>query len=331
MNINVRLIAALAINAVFILSTALPAEAFEYRRCRNRNVTWDNATQTFQANTNDFPVGSAFRASLQAAINAWNLNAPATNFRFILTFNTAADDDLGDGRNAIVRTPDIPGNAVMVARTRLSACLWPFWRREIREVDIVAEDSFPWNHAVNPDPFVAGRSSAITFVHELGHALGLQHENDVMATMNDTLPVGGPIGGANDPHPYSDDVAGNRAGYGTNGTATDLIVSTFERTTPGDSARIIAPANVSRGNPTTFRFTIGNRGTVNRTTQVRFYLSTDNNITTGDTQVGATTLTINAGATSTLNAVITVPATVAPGFYRFGYIIDPTNAIARNG
>lgn len=312
---------------VIAATVALPAAAWEYRICRGQNVTWDGDTQTFEANQNDFPVGSAWRASLENAVDAWNVNAPATNFRFGLVYNTAADDDLGDGRNSIVRTPDIAGAAVMVARLRLSACIWPFWRRDITEVDIVAENSFPWNHATNPNPFVAGQSSAISFMHELGHAFGLLHENDVMATMNDTLPNGGPISGANDAHPYSDDVAGNRAGYGTDGTANDLIVSTFRRTGAGNSARIIAPATVSRGNPTTFQFTVGNRGTANQTAQVRFYLSTNDTITTGDTQVGSTTLTINSGVTSTLNASINVPLSVTPGNYFFGYIIDPTNTI----
>ena len=308
-------------------SIALPADAWEYRRCRGRNVTWDGEIQTFQANQNNFPAGSAWRASLQAAVNAWNASAPATNFRFGLVFNTAADDDLGDGRNSIVRVADIPGNAVMVARSRLSACIWPFWRRRITEVDIVAENSFPWNTATNPTPGVAGRSSTISFMHELGHALGLQHENDVMATMNDTLPNGGPISNANDAHPHADDVAGNRGGYGTNGAANDLIASSFRRTAAGRSAVINAPATMTRGNPQTFQFTVGNRGTTNRTATVRFYLSNDFNITTGDIQIGSIGVFINAGVTRTVNGTVSIPLTVAPGFYRLGYIIDPTNAV----
>ena len=326
MNNSVRLIAILAAFVV-AASIALPADAWEYRRCRGRNVTWDGDTQTFEGNQNDFPAGSAWRASLQAGVDAWNLSAPATNFRFGLVFNAAADNDLGDGRNSIVRVADIAGDAVMVARSRLSACIWPFWRRKITEVDIISENSFGWNNATNPTPFGSFTSSTISFMHELGHAFGLQHENDVMATMNDTLPNSGSISSANDAHPHADDVLGDRGGYGTNGAANDFYASTFRRTAAGRSGVIPTPATFSRGNPASFQFTVGNRGTVNRTALVRFYLSTDFNITTGDIQIGSTSLSINAGVTRTLNATVTVPLGVAPGFYRIGYIIDPTNAV----
>lgn len=323
---------ALAALASLLASVAPSSDASEYRRCRGRNVTWGSDAQTLQANQNDFPAGSAWRASLQSSVNAWNASSPATRFRFGLIFNTAADNDLGDGRNSVVRVADIAGNAVMVARSRLSACLWPFWRREIREVDIVAEDSFNgiaagWDFATNPHPSNAWRNTTIVFVHELGHAFGLLHENDVLATMNDTTPNGGSIGNDDDAHPHADDVLGNRIGYGTNAVASDLIASTFRRTTPGDSEPINTPGIVSRGNPTIFQFTVGNRGTTSRTAQVRFYLSTDRRITTADTQVGSTTLAIDAGVNRTLNASVTVPFTVAPGFYHFGYIIDPTNTV----
>ena len=309
------------------LFVAVNSYAYSYRRCRGRNVVRGNV-QTLQANQFDFPAGSAWRASLQSAVDAWN-TAPATNFRYGLVFNAFADDDLGDGRNSVVHVPNL-NNAAMVTRSRLSTCLWPFWRQEIRETDILVNTNpnIIWNTDTNPVPNSFGNSSTLDFVHELGHAFGLQHELNSMATMNPSPPVGGPIGALNEAHPHADDVLGNRAGYGTNGTADDLYASTYFRDSPGHSRTIDTTSTVSRGNPSNFLFTVGNRGTSNRTVQVSFFLSTDTNITTGDIQVGSTTLTLNAGVTQTLNAAVTVPLSVTPGFYTFGYIIDPTNVIA---
>ncbi len=326
-----------------LVSAAAPAAAYQYIwNCRG-NVTWDHSNVTFQPSLVSFPNGSAWQASVDAMRTIWNTNSPGANYQIQHTWSPNAGWATNDGRNSIVIAAPanwIWGNALAVTQTRRSGCpIWPFPRAELEEADIVFNPNptdlfgFPtfWDNAVSPaPPHPQGPfNSTLVGIHEHGHAFGLDHENDVMATMNAFYPNSGVIGADNDAHPHADDTLGNRAGYGTAFTSRDLAASIFRRTGAGISDVGAAPGATDRNAFVGFPFTISNRGTTNQSLlAVRFYLSADRNVTTADTLVGSSTVTLNAGVSSTANVGVLIPAGAPTGNHFLGWIVDPLNAVA---
>lgn len=323
-----------------LVSAAAPAAAYQYIWDCRGNVTWGGTNVTFQPSLVSFPNGSAWQASVDAMRTIWNTNSPGARYQIQHTWSANAGWATNDGRNSIVIAA--PANwiwgdfTLAVTQVRRSSCpIWPFPRAELQEADIVFNPNplgIPgfWDTAISPAPPHNGAfSSTLVGIHEHGHAFGLDHENDVMATMNAIYPNSGVIGVDNDAHPHADDTLGNRAGYGTATTSRDLAASIFRRTIPGESDVIAAPAATDRNAFVAFPFTIMNRGTTNQSLlAVRFYLSADRNVTTADTLVGSSTVTLNSGVSSTANVGVLIPAGAPTGNQFLGWIVDPLNAVA---
>ena len=88
-------------------------------------------------------------------------------------------------------------------------------------------------------------------------------------------------------------------------------------------------AQVSTGEQFTLTSTVTNLGvTTAAATTLRFYLSTDNVITTSDSSLGSRTVpALIGGATSTTDTVVTMPTSLSAGTYYLGVIADSTNTI----
>ena len=96
----------------------------------------------------------------------------------------------------------------------------------------------------------------------------------------------------------------------------DLIVSSLSG--PSSAA---TNTNISVSN------TVKNQGTVtSATSYVKFYLSTDTNITDTDIYLGQRSINaLSGGASSSAATSLNIPATVAEGTYYIGAIADATN------
>lgn len=331
--------------ALLLLTGFSPAKAYQYTWDCRGHVVWNSSNVTFEPSLVSFPQGSALQAAIEASRTAWNVDSPGTNYRIQHTWTTATTSNPSDGHNQIQIAAPADwawGDALAVTRKRRTTCnIWPFSRARLAEADILFNPNprdpfgFPtfWDTALNPAPPHPQGPFNVTLVaiHEHGHAFGLEHEDDVMATLNAFYPNSGVLGNDNDVHPHADDVLADRAGYGTPVTSRDFAASTFRRTGAGTSDVIPAPFATNRNAFVGFQFTVENRGTTNQSgVQVRFVLSPDRVITAGDFQVGTTTLSINSGVSSTLTANVLIPANAPTGNQFLGWVMDPTNTVAES-
>jgi len=318
------MVAALTLIQAFVASD--PLYAAQFFLCNGKPARWNNGSGTVLYYPNaTFPVGSTASAALGRARDAWNVFTPGSLARIALQPLGQSGWSAGNGRNDVAidtgRVLDWSNGALGVTVLRFQNC-------SIIESDVLFNPAVTWNNATNPSPLSATISLADVGVHELGHSLGLNHEDRVLATMNSFYPNSGPLGNLNDPDPHANDAAGMRQIYGSLGVYRDLAASAFLRTGAGTSAVIPAPRLLLRGGPAVFPFTVSNRGNVEQSgVRVRLFLSTNRTITAADTFLGDHVIFFGAGSEATFTANGIVPTNMAPGFYFLGYLLDPTNSV----
>lgn len=113
------------------------------------------------------------------------------------------------------------------------------------DYDVVFNTAFTWSSNV-PSKLGSELSIGSVALHELGHAIGFQHECAVTALMNNYYPGGGDIGGV--VFPNEDDYVGLVAEHPDSSTGRNFLLSRFVRTTPGASAEIWTGAASARWN-----------------------------------------------------------------------------------
>ena len=168
---------------VFLLTTT-PSEAaaWKAKTCYGRPYYGIQEDQQLVAAKISFPKGSRTRRALQHAVNEWN-KVWGMKDRLELRFKDLNRVKFGNGRNEIGLSPDTDYiwkdgtacNALVGRKMALHNTNVP--NGEVTEFDILidSENIFQHNNTCVMDRH--GTTGYAEILHELGHALGMYHDN----------------------------------------------------------------------------------------------------------------------------------------------------------
>lgn len=336
-------------------SVAVPdhAGAYYYYKCGDTILRFQSGGLEYEAGTNSF-ASAHRRHSLRQALIHWN-DAPA-NFVFyepewnkgVSTGNDVSevwystDDGILDGK---------PAKAL--SRWKCSSL-----SKKITSVDVVMNADLDWMNfedRYNHQAWNGGyRPAQTTLMHELGHALGLAHENrryNVMGTDPRVITLNNEKFRS---YSSEDSSRGAAVVYGTtNSSKPDLAVSVFRYNGSSgeysshafnrvvfavsggtvfslpwkwDSVRQEHYVEVKRGQTYKFEFTYEHLGPGSSiTTKAGYYLSTNTNITKFDWFLEDRNFLLGWNKPYTTLRTFQIPANAALQRYYFGVIIDYQN------
>ena len=330
MNTNIKKYRGLVQTALMgaaMLCVSVQAQAYSYRTCDGNAIKWNSNWTNMYISTTSFPAGSTWDSRLQNAMWHWN-NVKGSSFNFYVGRDTDGTHSSGNGVNEVYMTSSISG-ALAVTYTTYD-CYWLFgYVYGIKETDIGFNSNYSWSTSTYSysNPTGSPYNFEGVALHELGHALGLLHEDRWMATMNSYYPNSGPYGYYKEWDPFGDDRLGERVIYSDGTTETDLAGSALKRTGTGTSGLVSSPTSAAAGSSVTIEYTFSNLSTASKTFDNGFYLSTNDFISTGDTLLGSNFgASAGAGGTGTFSRTLTIPSGTAPGTYYLGFLVDKNSA-----
>lgn len=310
------------------------ALAYGWHQCNGDKSKWSGNSASYQIMQCSIPSGSARANDVTYSFQEWN-NVHGMYDVFSWSFGATSCGNInhGNGTNEIFYgTNSGLDGALGVTWVRYSSsCNWSWDEQNIVEADIGINgeyNSFEWG---NPPCNTYGVGNRTTVIHEMGHALGLNHYDDAMNLMM-TNDGEGKYCGTHTVAPHGDDAAGGRFLYGSGNTSRDVGASEFYLEGPNDVElnTVAGTLNVCPGDRYTFRTSVGNLGTVSETYNIRWYLSTNKIISNSDIYAGAGAGgVVGANNFSTYPWTITIPYNVSyDTTYYLGTFIDWDGKIA---
>jgi len=201
------------------------------------------------------------------------------------------------------------------------------------ESDIAFNRGWNWEYQTNRDcDFDADISFTEVAIHELGHAFGLMHEDDVPCVMNTFNDPTKGLGPNQIVVPNADDVKGVRVLYFKPfdfPLIVELSAGNSFQTKISNRTPIMVPTTARTGGKVPLKFAVHNRGNSNANgVKVGFYLSQNSTISPSDRLIHSFTLnSLALGRVSQGEVALVIPKNVSPGIYHLGYYVDPEDLV----
>lgn len=322
-------------------------QAYEYFTSSGAKIHWNDTSVKLRMSEISFTEGDAWADAFEMAINQWTKNPSPFWFHTqygdgsVSTNNSQSEVFFTHDSNFLGGAPA----ATLVASRG----------DEIQWTDIGFDASYTWmsgDTATSSLGYGGGyRPFTSTAIHELGHALGLDHEDDeynMMGTSYTHLScnagslIFGPGEDASDGAVflyglYTDDyedVGVTHWKYlGRDGTGYSTHTRTVVKNSSGATLAIHAGTEddpcyeVTSGQTVKVEFTLENSGKHTQSPLVGYYLSSNNNITTGDTLLATRTPTIGRNSVYTTDQTLTLPSLTRGQTYYLGIIMDKDNTL----
>jgi hypothetical protein len=168
----------------FILLCLFTHSAFAYNLVKvdGKLFRWCDGFPTLNIDTKTFPDGSSMQASLVAAIEEWNQNP--TEFQFGVDFNATG---AFDNEDEVVELMMVKATDKGLSGAPAIA-LWFSFDECLADSDLLFSQGVNWTTSIqtkdlNEYTVGGGRSFQATAMHELGHVVGMHHENEVFSIM----------------------------------------------------------------------------------------------------------------------------------------------------
>lgn len=300
------------------------AEAAVWRTCNGSPVIWRGGTSVHR-NRCSIADSGVTNTAYWNALDTWNRMAGAVTGFFA---NAASDCSVshGDGENeiALVDRATIDGNNGLTV-LQLGAC--GFGANDIDEADVMVANDLGFLPVWGNFLGTTGRS---TFVHELGHFFGFNHD-DTHAVMRTSPPhlVGG---GAEPSGNWPSDTAGISAVYGFVTSRPNLVPAALG--VVSGAVRALDPQvtfSLCRGITRTTRVYLGNSGNLPSgpySIRIRMSPLAPPAGTTATTTVVATfNHSLAAFSQGTFDLPFTIPATLPDGTYYIYVDLDPAGLV----
>jgi len=279
---------------------------------------WSDDDTTMSVN-----VGDAWNPWAEDALYRWN-NIGASSFQFYIDHDDSDHCSSLPTSNNAVEWDDFSNGICDDDPSGLLAICLLYYEAEIRNADVLFNNQYTWTTGARPWTTNAPYEFNTVAIHEFGHAIGLEHENRWVATMNC-------IYHANFQQIHADDRAGVRHNY-PSGSMTDISLTNWTKNDNScdTAARLVnGPTSANPGDLVSIEWVVENHGTTSVTYNVRFYLSSNDLITTSDTILGTNNgASISYTGSATFAKNLTIPSDTPSGTYWIGVIVDYDNKVS---
>ncbi|HMR31815.1 MAG TPA: hypothetical protein PKA13_10925 [Geminicoccaceae bacterium] len=350
-------VAIAAAAAALLTLSAQSAMAFGYRTCSGVPIKWSSNFPSMAASPVSFPTGY-WRNGLQRTVDLTNQNPSPFGFNLVTDNGTVG---LNNGQNEAWGSSDngVLQGAPAIAYTPLT-CYWFFTIvTHYNEADVIFDyrSPFKWTADELTSSIMSykgdRRQLQSTGVHELGHGMGLLHENrwyNIMGADFQHIWANG-----TNARGYFGEDASNGAVflYGLWSAAyEDLGVahwrysgasgeySTHGKTAIYNTSDVALPwitVNgertylVNRGQQVRAEFSYENNGKNTKSVTTGYYISTNNLISRTDRLIATSSMTVSRDIVLTSRRTLTIPSNLTRGAtYWLGTVIDTGQVVSDN-